>query len=66
MEEFEYLLNDASYMLSNLDLNGDGYVDYLRVMETIKGRAQGLRQTEGRAALSAEVPTQADRYADRI
>lgn len=53
-------------MLSNLDLNGDGYVDYLRVMETIKGRVQGLRQTEGRAALSAEVPAQADRYADRI
>lgn len=39
VEEFEYLLNDASYMLSNLDLNGDGYVDYLRVMETIEGRA---------------------------
>lgn len=37
VQEFENLLNDSSYMLSNLDLNGDGYVDYLRVLETVDG-----------------------------
>lgn len=38
VEEFESLLNNSSYMLSNLDLNNDGYVDYLRVLETVEGR----------------------------
>lgn len=37
IQEFETLLNNSSYMLSNLDLNGDGYVDYLRVVETVEG-----------------------------
>lgn len=37
VSEFEYLLNNSSYMISNLDLNNDGYVDYLRVMETREG-----------------------------
>lgn len=37
VEQFEDLLNDASYMLNNLDLNNDGYVDYLRVLETVEG-----------------------------
>lgn len=37
VEEFENLLNNESYMLSNLDLNGDGYIDYLRVLETVEG-----------------------------
>ncbi len=37
VQEFEQLLNNSSYMLSNLDLNGDGYVDYLRVVETLSG-----------------------------
>lgn len=37
VQEFENLLNNSSYMLSNLDLNGDGYVDYLRVLETVQG-----------------------------
>ena len=36
-EEFEEILNSYEYMISNLDLNGDGYVDYLRVMETRNG-----------------------------
>lgn len=39
VQEFERILNNASYMLSNLDLNRDGYVDYLRVLETVEGRA---------------------------
>ena len=37
VREFEELLNSSSYMISNLDLNGDGYIDYLRVLETVDG-----------------------------
>ncbi len=33
LEDFERRLNDPSMQLSNLDLNNDGYVDYLRVIE---------------------------------
>ncbi len=38
LEDFEKRLNDPETQLSNLDLNGDGEVDYLRVMETVKGK----------------------------
>lgn len=34
LEDFEYRLNDPDNRISNLDLNNDGYVDYLRVLET--------------------------------
>lgn len=34
LEEFEYRLNDPELQISNLDLNRDGYVDYLRVVES--------------------------------
>ena len=37
IRDFELLLNTSRYMLSNLDLNGDGYVDYIRVLETQRG-----------------------------
>ena len=37
VEEFETILNSNSYMISNLDLNHDGYIDYLRVLETLEG-----------------------------
>ena len=37
LEEFEMLLNSSTYMLSSLDLNHDGYVDYLRVVEVVDG-----------------------------
>ena len=33
-EQFEQLLNNPDSAFSNLDLNGDGEVDYLRVIET--------------------------------
>ena len=33
--DFERRLNDPYYQISNLDLNDDGYVDYLRVIETV-------------------------------
>jgi hypothetical protein len=35
--DFERRLNDPYYQISNLDLNNDGYVDYLRVIETVDG-----------------------------
>jgi len=34
LEDFEYKLNDPETQISNLDLNEDGNVDYLRVVET--------------------------------
>lgn len=37
LEDFEKRLNDPSLQLSNLDLNEDGYVDYLRVIEVAEG-----------------------------
>ncbi|MCQ2182198.1 MAG: hypothetical protein MJY89_02180 [Bacteroidales bacterium] len=37
IEEFESLLNNSAYLISNLDLNNDGFVDYLRVVETVEG-----------------------------
>lgn len=37
IQEFESLINNSSYIISNLDLNRDGYVDYLRVVETMEG-----------------------------
>ena len=36
-EEFERILNSSRYMINNIDLNHDGYVDYLRVIETRQG-----------------------------
>jgi hypothetical protein len=38
LEEFENRLNDPDNRISNLDLNQDGYVDYLRVVETTNDR----------------------------
>lgn len=37
LEDFEKKLNDPSMQISNLDLNQDGYVDYLRVLEVAEG-----------------------------
>lgn len=37
VEEFETLLNNPDSTFSNLDLNGDGQVDYLRVVESSDG-----------------------------
>ena len=40
--EFEQLLNSSRYMINNLDLNRDGWVDYLRVIETYRGYYHAL------------------------
>jgi hypothetical protein len=36
--DFEQRLNDPSIQISNLDLNNDNQVDYLRVLETVEDR----------------------------
>ena len=35
LEDFERKLNDPEYQISNLDLNNDNRVDYIRVIETV-------------------------------
>lgn len=37
VSEFERILNSSKYMINNLDLNRDGWIDYLRVIETHRG-----------------------------
>ena len=37
LEQFEMMLNNPDSAFCNLDLNGDGQVDYLRVVETGEG-----------------------------
>ena len=36
LEDFEYRLNDPNIKISNLDLNNDNMVDYLRVIEMVQ------------------------------
>ena len=40
LEDFERRLNDPSQQISNLDLNRDNYVDYLRVIEVADNDAR--------------------------
>ena len=37
VQDFEQLLNSSRYLINNLDLNHDGWVDYLRIIETHRG-----------------------------
>jgi hypothetical protein len=37
LDDFERRLNDPQLQICNLDLNADGFVDYLRVVETSQG-----------------------------
>ena len=39
LEDFEMRLNDPKLQLSNLDLNNDNQVDYLRVVESVENNA---------------------------
>jgi hypothetical protein len=39
LEDFERRLNDPKSQISNLDLNNDNFVDYLRVIEVVEGNA---------------------------
>lgn len=38
LADFEFRLNDPKAQISNLDLNNDNQVDYLRVIESVEGR----------------------------
>ena len=38
LQDFERKLNDPRLQISNLDLNNDGQVDYLRVIESVEKR----------------------------
>ena len=38
LDDFERRLNDPKSQISNLDLNNDNQVDYLRVVESVEGR----------------------------
>jgi hypothetical protein len=42
LEDFEKRLNDPKTQISNLDLNEDGEVDYLRVIESAKGESHSV------------------------
>ncbi len=74
VKEFEQLLNSGSYPVSNLDLDGDGYIDYLRVLETVQGYnhvfliqavlAENVFQDV--ATLVAEVPSYANYHVEII
>lgn len=41
-EEFEKLLNSRDSKVNNLDLNGDGYIDYIRVLDHYKGNVHAF------------------------
>jgi len=42
IQDFEILINNSSRYISNLDLNNDGYVDYIRVVESYEGNVHVL------------------------
>jgi hypothetical protein len=42
LEAFERALNDPEQMINNLDLNGDGYVDYLMVLDYADGNVHNI------------------------
>lgn len=42
LETFERALNDPEQMINNLDLNGDGYVDYLMVLDYADGNVHNI------------------------
>lgn len=41
-EEFERLLNSPDSKVNNLDLNGDGYIDYIRVHDRYEGNVHAF------------------------
>ena len=41
-EEFERMLNDPEARVNNLDLNGDGYIDYIRVLDMYEGNVHAF------------------------
>ena len=66
LDDFERRLNDPKSQISNLDLNGDNKVDYLRVIETVEGNAHliVIQSVLGRDTFQdiATVEVERDRY----
>lgn len=42
LEQFERAINDSATKINNLDLNGDGRIDYLRVVDSMKGDVHNI------------------------
>jgi hypothetical protein len=42
LEDFERNLNDENSRINNLDLNGDGHVDYIRVIDNVDGNVHNI------------------------
>jgi len=42
LEEFEKNLNDENSRINNLDLNGDNYIDYIRVFDDVDGNVHNI------------------------
>jgi hypothetical protein len=42
LESFERSLNDENSRINNLDLNGDGHVDYIRVIDNVEGNVHNI------------------------
>jgi hypothetical protein len=42
LESFEKILNDENSRINNLDLNGDGQVDYIRVIDNVDGNVHTI------------------------
>jgi hypothetical protein len=55
LEGFEKGLNEQNTRINNLDLNGDNYVDYIRVVDNIDGNIQPQRNPGRRCLYRAEV-----------
>ncbi|WP_284652996.1 hypothetical protein [Flavobacterium terrisoli] len=66
LADFERRLNDPQAQISNLDLNEDNQVDYLRVIETVEGNAHliVIQSVLGRDTFQdvATVEVERDRY----
>ncbi len=66
LADFERRLNDPNIQISNLDLNEDNKVDYLRVIETVEGNAHliVIQSVLGRDTFQdvATVEVERDRY----
>lgn len=68
VREFEQIINSSRYMINNLDLNRDGWIDYLRVIE---GRSGAYHTLLIQACLAPSVfqdvaTLVAERLADRL
>ena len=68
-EEFEKMLNTEDNTINNLDLNQDGEIDYIRVIDNMDGDAHAIilqvpvSENESQDIAVIEIEKQADEYA---